>query len=416
MRIVQINISEVGSTGKIMHGLSKVARENGHEVWSFSPIGYQRGQKQKPAVIKGHSQISSRFSTMLHLRFYQLSGIHGVLSVLGGIQLLMALKRIRPDLIQLHNLHSEMFNLPLLFGFIKKYKIPTIWTLHDCWSFTGKCPHFEMAGCEKWKSGCGNCPQINEYPRTLIDNTKFMWKLKRRWFTGVDNMTIVTPSQWLADLVKQSFLRDYPVKVINNGIDLDVFKPIESNVREKYGIAQDKFMILGVAADWGVRKGLDVFVELSKRLDDRFQIVLVGTDDRIDKQLPENIVSIHRTENQKQLAEIYTTADLFVNPTREEVLGLVNIEANACGTPVITFNSGGSPECINDYSGSIVDKNDIDAMAKEIIFVFDKNPYSMAACMSRANIFDMNKKYLEYLAIYERAYKVYENRNNNTLL
>ena len=218
---------------------------------------------------------------------------------------------------------------------------------------------------------------------------------------GLD-LTIITPSQWLADQVKMSFLKDYPVKVINNGIDLSVFKPTESDFRDRYGFV-DKKIVLGVAFGWGHRKGLDVFIELSKRLPEDYRIVLVGTDDNVDKQLPANIVSIHRTQNQTELAEIYTAADVFANPTREEVLGLVNIESLACGTPVVTFKTGGSPECIDETCGSVVPCDDVDAVEMEIRRICEEKPYSIEACLARAKSFDMNEKFKEYVDLYKDA-------------
>lgn len=216
-------------------------------------------------------------------------------------------------------------------------------------------------------------------------------------------MTLVTPSEWLAELTRQSFLKDYPVKVINNGIDLSIFKPTESDFRRRYN-CEDKFILLGVAFGWGKRKGLDVFVELSKRLDsNRFQIVLVGTSEAIDTQLPSNIISIHKTDNQSQLAEIYTAADLFVNPTREENFPTVNIESIACGTPVITFNTGGSPEIIDDTCGCVVDCDDIDGMERAILRIESERPYSETSCMIRAQKYDMNEKFKEYVKLYENS-------------
>lgn len=200
-----------------------------------------------------------------------------------------------------------------------------------------------MAKCEKWKEGCHDCPQYKEYPEALYDNTKRMWGLKKKWFTGIEKMTIVTPSEWLAGLVKKSYLRDYPVKVINNGIDLNVFKPSESDYREKWGVTGTQKVILGVSFGWGVKKGLDSFIKLASELDDKtFKIVLVGTNEKVDKQLPDNVISIHRTQNLKELASIYTAADVLVNQTREEVLGLINVEAQACGKLIIAFRTGGS--------------------------------------------------------------------------
>ena len=199
----------------------------------------------------------------------------------------------------------------MLFNYIKSKKIPVVWTLHDCLAFTGQCPYFTIVKCNKWRTECYDCPQYRQYPKSYVDRTKIMYNLKKEWFTGVQNMTIVTPSQWLAEQVEQSFLKNYQVKVINNGINLNVFKPTKNNFREAHGIGKDEYMLLGVAFGWDRRKGLDVFIELSKRLPKQYKIVLVGTDVNVDKRLPWNITSVHRTQNQKELAEIYTAADLF---------------------------------------------------------------------------------------------------------
>lgn len=228
-----------------------------------------------------------------------------------------------------------------------------------------------------------------------------MWKLKKRWFTGIENLTLVTPSKWLAGLVKQSFLKDYPIKVINNGIDLEVFKPAESSFRWDHGIREDEFMLLGVSFGWSKRKGLDVFIQLAQRLPENYKIVLVGTDDAVDDVLPESIISIHRTEDQRELAEIYSAADLFVNPTREENYPTVNMESLACGTPVITFNTGGSPEIIDDSCGCVVDCDDVEELEKNIRRICDKRPYSSNACLVRAGNFEIYRAFDSYINLYE---------------
>lgn len=394
MRVLQINtVYGYGSTGKIAEGIHDCCIQNGDNCVT----AHRFFEKKMTDSIT----VSSWLDCHIHNRLGRIFCIGGCLSAIKTRGFLKWLDSYKPEIIQLHNLHGNYINLPALFGYIKKHHIPVVWTLHDCWAFTGQCPYFDIAGCGKWKNGCHHCPQIHEYPNAFVDNTRMMWKLKRKWFTGVENMTIVTPSRWLADLVKQSYLKDYPVKVINNGIDLNVFKPVESNFRERHGIAQDKFVLLGVAFGWGKRKGLDVFIELSKRLDSRFQIVLVGTDEQTDSQLPENIISIHRTENQQELAEIYSAADLFVNPTREDNYPTVNMESIACGTPVLTFKTGGSPEIADESCGSVVDKDDIDAMEKEIIRICTVRPYSKEACLNRARVFDMYKRFEEYTELYE---------------
>ena len=227
-----------------------------------------------------------------------------------------------------------------------------------------------------------------------------MYQRKKNALSGLD-LTIITPSRWLAEQVEQSFLREYPVKVIHNGIDLTVFKPVPSSFRKKYNISESKCILLGVAFDWGIRKGLDVFIELAKRLDSqKFQVVLVGTNDEIDRRLPGNILSIHRTNHQRELAEIYSAANLFVNPTREDNYPTVNMEAIACGTPVLTFRTGGSPEIPDEKTGSVVNYNDINAMEQEILRIWEYTPFSQCDCLTRAEAFDMNACFMDYLKMY----------------
>lgn len=374
------------------------ARKQGHEVYTCCPKSRSNLKKKVDHQIL----IGNIFSRNLHIKLAKLTGYNGCFSILSTWNYLRKIKKISPDLIHLHNLHNCYINLPMLFRFIKKYNIRIIWTLHDCWSFTGQCPYFTLAKCEKWKIGCYECQSYREYPQSRVDKTQKMWKLKKKWFTGINNMTIVTPSQWLADLVKQSFLKDYPVQVINNGIDLETFKPISSDFRQKYNISESQYVLLGVAFGWGKRKGLDVFVELSKRLDDkRYRIVLVGTDDSVDKVLSKNIISIHRTQNQNELAEIYSAADLFVNPTREENYPTVNMESIACGTPVLTFRTGGSSEILDDKTGYVVDADDIDDFEKQIVCICTKQVFSEDDCLERAMKFANSIKFQEYINLYK---------------
>jgi glycosyltransferase involved in cell wall biosynthesis len=266
---VEINSTNIGSTGTIMLQLAENACEKGYDICVSYPQSRENAIKHKSKDLT----IGNRISRNLHLRIATLTGASGCLSRISTKLYLRKLNQTKPKLLHLHNLHNSYINLPTLFGYIKRNNIPVVWTLHDCWAFTGHCPHFDMIGCEKWKTGCYACPRHREYPKSYVDNSRYMYYLKKKWFTGVQNMTIVTPSQWLADLVKQSYLKDYPVQVINNGIDLSVFRPQESNFRKQYGIPADKKIILGVAFGWGERKGLDVFLELAKRLDGGYQIV-----------------------------------------------------------------------------------------------------------------------------------------------
>ena len=395
MNIVQINGGALGSTGKIMFGISTVCTDEKQETLCAAPevsSGNKTGRNLYIIQNNNHRKINVLLD--------RITGRHNMHSKIATERLLKVISGFKPDIIQLHNLHEAYINLPMLFKYIKKHNIKTVWTLHDCWAFTGHCPYFDIVGCNKWKTGCYGCPQYKEYPKSLFDNSKYMYRLKKKWFTGVENMTIVTPSEWLASLVKESYLKDYPVKVINNGIDLNVFRPTESDFREKYAL-ENKYIVLGVAFGWGRRKGLDVFVELARRLDkEKYKVVLVGTDDNVDKLLPENIISIHRTQNQTELAKICSAADVFANPTREENYPTVNMEALACGTPVVTFNTGGSPEMLDETCGAAVAKNDIDAMYNEIIRICEAKPYSMEACLKKARRFDMNERFKDYYDLY----------------
>ena len=402
LKIAQINMFPYGSTGKIMLQIAKMAREYGYDVLCFATEPFSREGRHKRIKENGLIYYGSFYENTIHNYLGKLLGLNGRFSYFGTKQLVNELKKFSPDIVHLHNLHSFCIDLPVLFKYLKNSRVQVVWTLHDCWPFTGHCAHFTIARCDKWKTGCYRCPQIKAYPKSYVDTSKCMYAYKRKLFTSVKNMTLVTPSEWLAGLVRQSFLKDYPVKVINNGIDLSVFKPIPSNFREKYGIPKDKFIVLGVAFGWGERKGLDVFIELSRRLEqNKFQIVLVGTDKKVDKQLPKEIVSIHRTQNQTELAEIYTEADLFVNPTREEVLGLVNLEAIACGTPVLTFDTGGSPECIDETCGCVVSCDDIDRLTEEIYRIYNQRPYNKEDCVRKAQSFNNQYKYEMYLKLYQ---------------
>ena len=395
MKIFFLNAVPYGSTGKIVRGISSVLEGYGHNTLIY----YSWTKKYKKSD-KDNVLVGSFFGKLFHIYCAKLTGKNGMYSKRDTKKLLKTLDRFQPDVINLHNLHCWCINLPMLFDYIKKNNIKTIWTFHDCWAFTGQCPHFIMAGCDKWKTGCYECHQYREYPQSFVDKTKKMYQLKKEWFTGVSDMTIVTPSKWLGGLVKESFLKDYNVEVINNGIDLDIFKPTKSDFREKYGL-ENKKIVLGVAFDWGKRKGLDVFIELSKRLPSDYQIVLVGTDENIDKELPSNIISIHRTSSQAELAEIYSASDVFANPTREDTFPTVNMEALACGTPIVTFKTGGSPEIIDETCGSVVDVDNVDEFYKEIVRVCADKPYTSESCIERAKCFNKDEKFIEYIKVFE---------------
>lgn len=399
--ILEINSINYSSTGNITLNIAKTARKEGYKTYTsckYSGVGAKFQYEDQ-------IYIGSRLERVICEELAYITGLKDHFNIIGTYKFLKKIDEIKPDLIHLHSLTDTYINLNMLFKYIRKHKIPVVWTFHDAWAMTGQCFVFETIGCRKWIDGCGHCPQLHEKPASLfLDNTSYLWRKKKKMFTSIANMIIVTPSLWLKDLVKQSFFKDYPVKVINNGINLDLFKPEVSDFREKHNL-QNSFIILGVAARWPMRKGLDVFIRLAKELPDKFKIVMVGTNDETDKLLPENILSIHKTFNQQQLVEIYTAADLFITPTREDNFPTVNIEALACGTPVLTYRTGGSPEIINEKCGSVVEKNDYEAFKNEIIRIEKERPYSEQDCISRAKEFDMNKKFSEYTELFKQILK-----------
>lgn len=389
MRIVQINAVPYGSTGRIMFQLADALEAEGHQVLCTS--GFTWNGCSRPDFLV----TSNLLEKNLHIWLAKLTGRIGCFSVGATRRLLKRLDAFQPELIHLHNLHCWFINLPMLFDYIRSRNIPVVWTLHDCWSFTGHCPHFEGIGCDKWKTGCHHCPQYREYPQTFSDHSREMYHLKKQWFSGVEKLTLVTPSQWLADCVHSSFLNGYPVQVIPNGIRLDRFRP----AAEDSGTSE-RPTVLGVAYDWNDKKGLDVFLRLRQRLGSEYRIVLVGTDERVDAMLPEGITSIHRTQDSAQLARLYAEADVFVNPTREDTFPTVNMEALACGTPVVTFATGGSPEIPDHTCGITVAKNDIDGLEAAIRRVCTEKPFSRQACRQRGVRFDQQECIRRYLALY----------------
>lgn len=395
MKVFEINGGVFGSTGRIMFGIADEARKKGYEVRCASPITSTNKYHQPK---EEYYRIGSDFSRKMSVLLAKITGFNGCFAFFSTLALLKELDHFDPDIVHLHTLHNSYVNLPLLFGYLKKKKIKVVWTLHDCWAFTGQCPHFVVEKCDKWKTSCHHCVKYKEYPSALFDNTKLMWKLKKKWFTGLPNLTIVTPSYWLEGLVKQSYLKDQKISVIQNGIDLNVFKPTKSN---RFSEFEGKYIVLGVAFGWGFRKGLDVFNMLAELLPDEYQIVLVGTDKEIEKEIHKNIVCIRRTANQTELAEIYSAAEVFVNPTREDTFPTVNIEALACGLPVITFDTGGSPEILDGSCGIVVPCDNSDALIQAIQNVCDTQKVMRNNAYCRAKCFDVRNKFSEYVKLYE---------------
>lgn len=398
MRVFIVNsMCGSGSTGRIVSDTYNILKKLGHDVKIAYGLG-QVSRVNRDDVIK----VNNKFGYYTHNILSRITDKTGLYSKKQTRKLVNEIERFRPDIIQLHNLHGYWMNYKILFEYLLKVNIPVVWTLHDCWAFTGHCAHFDYCGCEKWVKQCRACPQLREYPMCYLSgNVINNYKLKKKLFSGVQNLTIVTPSQWLASLVKKSYLKSYPIKVINNGIDLNAFRSQFSNVRKHYSL-ETKIIVLSVANVWNEKKGYEDIQTLSELLSDNYQIIIVGLSEKQMQSIPKKIIGIQRTNSIHELAEIYSSADVFVNLTYEDTFPTVNIEALACGLPVVTYQTGGSPEILDKTCGVIVKKGDVNALPSAI-----KTAYGLKredAC-ERSHIFDKFDKYMEYVRLYEQILK-----------
>lgn len=394
--IVAINSTIKGSTGKIMNDIASGAKEQGYKYYTCTAMhGNEPFEKSKR-----HIYIGDIVEKKIHLKLALYTGYNGCFSHFGTFLFLRHLDRLKPDLIHIHNLHNGYVNLKMLFNYIKKKNIPVVWTLHDCWPFTGHCPYFELAGCDKWKTHCYECSQFSSYPYGKVDKSFYLFELKKKTFDIPQIKCLVAPSKWMKETVSLSYFKRHRVDIIYNGIDLNVFKPTRSSFREKNGIS-DRFLLLGVANVWDKRKGLNVFKKLSSDLGNDYFIVVVGGYQQGEEDYTaENFLHIARTYNQEELAQIYTAADLFINPTLEEVFGLVNVEALACGTPVITYRTGGTVDVVDESCGIIVEKNNYEGIVNAILQE-KKSPFLPEMCINRAKFFSKENEVSQYIKLYD---------------
>lgn len=395
--ILQINvIANSGSTGKITEkiGLSVL-----HEHWN-SYIAYGRWAcPSKSQLIK----IGNKIDLFNHLIGSRLFDKHGCFSVHATRKLIEKIKGINPDIIHLHNIHGYFLNYKILFDFLSQYNKPIVWTLHDCWSFTGHCSHYTAAKCNKWQTQCFKCPIINSYPKSFTDNSKNNYIKKKVIFTQLQKLHIVTVSEWLHKQVAQSFLKDYPIHTIYNGINLNTFKPTVSTIRKKLQV-ENKFIILSVASYWNDLKGFNDFIKLAKVLDEKYIIVLVGVKKALLKVLPKNIIGIPRTENVEELVDLYSAADIYVSFSIEETFGMTIAESMACGTPAIVYDSTACPELVTDNTGFIIPPHDIEKAMDAIVKVekTGKNVYSQICRKHIETCFSEEKIYTQYLSLYKK--------------
>lgn len=397
-RVLLINVTcGKGSTGKIVTGIYDCLSAHGYECM----IAY--GRYDAP---KGYNayRIGSELDVRLHGAFSRITDKQGLYSVSATKRLIKKIEEFKPDIVHMHNIHGYYLNYKLLFEYLQKSQIKVFWTLHDCWALTGHCTHFEFIGCDKYKDCCGKCPQLEEYPKSVLcDASINNHKLKKKLFSEMEGMHLITPSEWLKNVMLDSYMGKYPINVVPTGINLEVFKPTSSQLRDRYNI-KDKFVILGVANPWRERKGLNEFIELASRLGDKYKIVLIGLNEEQKKMLPATILGLGKTDSIEQMAQWYSVADVYANLTLEDTFPTTNLESLACGTPVITYKVGGSAESIDDNTGYAVDKCDIDAVIS-CIEKIENNEIVKDDCVKRSKLYAAQIRFEQY---YNEVYKPYE--------
>ena len=400
MKVLEVNsVANSGSTGRIAEQIGQLAIKHGYDC--YMAFGRENNGSKLKTI-----RIGSEADIILHGVESRLFDNHGFASRAATRRFVKQLKEINPDIIHLHNIHGYYLNVRYLFDYLKESQVPVVWTLHDCWPFTGHCAFFDTVSCDKWERECCNCPKMKSYPSSwFIDNSQNNYINKKQIFTSLTNLEIVTPSQWLKKLVEQSFLQKYHSRVIPNGVDLNKFKPVNSmnEIKKKYNIPQGR-IILGVANIWDSRKGLGDFIYLSKQIQKKeYSVILVGLNDKQIKALPENIIGIKRTESTQELAALYSIADVFVNPTYSDNFPTTNIEALACGTPVITYDTGGSPEAVDSLTGRVVEKGNMDMLVSSIKEILSIDRETLRKnCRSRAErLYDKNDRFMDYIKLYD---------------
>jgi len=401
MKVLQINVNvNIGSVGRIAEEIGNVLISKGHDSY----IAYARGTgKSTSKLIK----IGSMLDVYTHGLYTLLTDKHGYASKNATKKLLAEISKIKPDMLVLHNLHGYYIHIGLLFDYIKANHIPVAWILYDCWDFTGHCTYFDDIACEKWKIHCNNCPKYKNYPAALVDNSYQNFELKRKNVDNLHHMELIVHSNWLRGLIKDSFLNRYKIHVTPSAINLSLFKPSPSVLDKQYNL-QNKRVILGCASTWTNRKGYHDFIQLSEMISSQYQIVMIGLNKKEKKGLPNSIIGLSKTESIQELAQWYSLAYVFVNPTSQDNFPTTNLEALACGTPVITYNTGGSPEAIDEHTGFVVNKGNVAGIYEAVCRMegMDYNQISKA-CRARAEkLFDRNTRYLDYLDIFNKLIKI----------
>ena len=392
--LFQINECLNYSTGNISQSIGNAAISIGWDSW----IAYSSREPAVPSfshIIK----VGGFLNPYIHYAENRLFDREGLSSTRATRELVKQIQEIKPDIVQLHNIHDHWLNYRILFEYLNSTDIKVVWTFHDCWAITGHCFHFVTKGCDRWKTECHDCPLQREYPKTLLDRSRKNFELKKRLFTSNPNLAIVGCSNWMADLVHMSFLKDKRIEVIHNGIDLNVFKPSGSKPND------GTFKVLAVSNVWNKEKGYYDILKLREHLPTDYEIIIVGLTADQFKELPKGIKGIQRTQNVQEIVELYSSSNVLINPTYADTFPTINIEALACGTPVITYKTGGSPEIIDEKTGIVVEQGNLEALTNAITSLREK-PLDSKECRKRAEtLFNKEERFKDYINLYEQLLK-----------
>ena len=408
-KLLQINSCLDKSTGRIAQQIGEKAILSGYE--SYIAYSSRAGRRDSKSIIL---EIGTRSESIIHAIMTRIFDNHGLCSKCATQRLISQIKELKPDIIHLHNIHGYYINYKILFEYLADSGIPVVWTLHDCWPFTGHCVHFTDVNCNKWTTGtCDDCPKKKSYPASILfDRSQKNYLDKKHAFTSLKNLTIVPVSYWLGEMTKHSFLKDFPLRVIQNGIDIQKFRrrtDVRETIRRRYGW-HDKFVVLGVATGWSEDVGLSTFYKLNSSLSADYVIAMVGLTDEQLMTLPKGITGIKRTNSQEELAEIYTAADILFNGSYQETFGLVTAEAMACGTPVIVYNSTACPEIVDETRGRVIPVGDFTQLIDSIrdfkdMSVIEKESITKACIDYVRNNLDKDHKYQDYIDLYNMLLK-----------
>ena len=398
-KLLQINVTaNWGSTGKIAEQIGVLAQQHGWESY----IAYGRHMN---ASANRLIKIGSTLDTYEHYLENRFFDNEGRASRRATMKFLKEVDKIKPDIVHLHNIHDHYLNYPLLFQYLAEKNIPVVWTQHDLWAITGRCCYI-IPSCERWRNKCHDCPMLNRFS---VDRSLENHQLKKQLFSKIPSLTIVPVSEWLGNTIRQSYLKEHPIKVIHNGIDITMFSPRISGLYEQFCIDnQKKIILLGVACPWSNRKGLRDYLELSERLDNRFVIILVGLSEKQMADFPSNVIGLPKTQSQNELAELYSMSDILLSLSYGETFGMTMVEAYACGTPCIVYDNTAQPEIVTPNTGRVAKTGDIDEVARLVYEMTESNfkDNHSADCRVRAEqMYDKNKSFMKYIDLYESFIK-----------